>query len=99
MSENRLYMIAKEIDRLRDEIASLREEIIKFILRGESPKIEVGLTESRMVVVRFLTDTEAFVGGDMKVYGPFKREDVALIPAENAKILIRKGLAVEVETR
>jgi len=33
----------------------------------------------------------------MKTYGPFKVEDVASLPAENAKILIRQGLAEKVE--
>jgi DNA replication initiation complex subunit (GINS family) len=29
----------------------------------------------------------------MKIYGPFKAEDVASVPAGNAKILIKQGLA------
>jgi len=35
----------------------------------------------------------------MKIYGPFKPEDVASIPKENAKALIKQGVAAEVETR
>ncbi len=48
---------------------------------------------SKMTVLRFLRDVPAIVGQDMKVYGPFKAEDVASVPVENAKILIRQGLA------
>ena len=33
----------------------------------------------------------------MKPYGPFKVEDVASLPANNAKILVKQGLAVLVE--
>jgi len=51
----------------------------------------------KRLLVRFLADVPALVGADMKVHGPFKRGDVAFIPAENALALIRKGMAVEVE--
>ena len=33
----------------------------------------------------------------MKSYGPFVVEDVASLPVENAKILVKQGLAVPVE--
>jgi len=34
----------------------------------------------------------------MKLYGPFVPEDVASLPSENAKILIKQGLAQRIET-
>ncbi len=37
------------------------------------------------------------MGADMKSYGPFLVEDVASLPVENAKILVKQGLAVQVE--
>jgi len=49
------------------------------------------------MVVRFVQEVPAIIGVDMKTYGPFKPEDIATLPAENAKILIKKGLAVEIE--
>ena len=49
------------------------------------------------MVVRFLKDVPSIVGVDLKTYGPFKSEDVASLPIENARVLIRQGLAVEVE--
>ena len=33
----------------------------------------------------------------MKTYGPYVAEDVASLPAENAKMLVKQGLAVSVE--
>jgi len=33
----------------------------------------------------------------MKTYGPFKAEDVASVPDDNAKILINRDLAGKVE--
>jgi DNA replication initiation complex subunit (GINS family) len=48
-------------------------------------------------VVRFLQPLPAIMGMDMKTYGPFKPEDVASLPVENALNLIRRGIAKEVE--
>ena len=39
----------------------------------------------------------AIIGGDMKTYGPFASEDVASVPGENAKILVKQGFAVVVD--
>jgi DNA replication factor GINS len=50
-----------------------------------------------MVVLRFLKDVPALIGSDMKTYGPFEAEDVATLPSENAKILVKQGLAEKVE--
>jgi len=35
----------------------------------------------------------------MKTYGPFKPEDIATLPTENARILIKQGVALEVEAK
>ncbi|MEM2280505.1 MAG: hypothetical protein QXZ68_00740 [Candidatus Bathyarchaeia archaeon] len=58
-----------------------------------------GLAEKarKMVVVRFIKDVPAIIGADMKAYGPFKCEDVAVLPVENARILIRQKLAEEIK--
>jgi len=50
-------------------------------------------------VLRFLKETPAIIGADMKTYGPFQPQDVASLPAENAKILTKQGVAVEVEVK
>jgi DNA replication initiation complex subunit (GINS family) len=58
------------------------------------PEIEVSL---KRVALRFTKNIPAIMGADMKSYGPFLIEDVASLPAENAKILVKQGLAVLVE--
>ncbi len=63
----------------REEKEERREEI------EEKPREE-------RVVVRFLKDVPSFIGVDLKTYGPFKSEDVALIPVQNAEALARRGL-------
>jgi DNA replication factor GINS len=54
--------------------------------------------EQNFRIIRFLQPLPAIMGVDMKTYGPFKAEDVASVPAQNADNLIRKGIAKLVET-
>ena len=73
------------------------QKLIKDLTQGRISEVTSG-EKSGKVVIRFLKDIPAIVGVDLKTYGPFQAEDVASLPAENAKILIRQGLAIEVET-
>ncbi|MCW4023982.1 MAG: hypothetical protein NWF01_02980 [Candidatus Bathyarchaeota archaeon] len=57
----------------------------------------VALTPHKRVTLRFSKNVPAVIGFDMKTYGPFLVEDVASLPVENAKILVKQGLAVQVE--
>jgi len=78
------------------------QDFLKGVLsgRGRSPSVEVEVKEeAKKRVLRFLREIPAIVGVDMKAYGPFKPEDVASVPVENAKVLVKQGLAVEVEVR
>ncbi|MFQ6052862.1 MAG: hypothetical protein ACE5OO_01350 [Candidatus Bathyarchaeia archaeon] len=73
-------------------------ERLKGIWTGRAPRAEARTPpRSRLKVVRFVEALPAIIGIDMKTYGPFKPEDVASIPAENAENLIRRGIAKEVE--
>jgi DNA replication factor GINS len=51
--------------------------------------------KTKPITVRFLTDFDQFVGADHSKYGPFKAEDVATIPNENAQALIAKNITVK----
>ncbi|MGB9675681.1 MAG: hypothetical protein ACPL0C_00655 [Candidatus Bathyarchaeales archaeon] len=72
------------------------QNFIKSVLRGLLPKAEAETVHKRDVL-RFLVDVPAIIGADMKAYGPFKAEDVASVPIENANILVKQGLAEKVE--
>ncbi len=52
--------------------------------------------KTKSTVVRFLKETEQMVGADLAKYGPFKAEDVATIPYENAQALISKNIATKI---
>jgi len=68
----------------------------KSILQWHVQKVTFEQMHKR-AVLRFLKDVPAIIGADMKTYGPFKVEDVASLPVENAKILVKQGLAEKVE--
>jgi len=52
--------------------------------------------EARLEVVRFLSDFPAIIGVDLETYGPFKSEDIATLPTENASALVSQGVARQV---
>lgn len=77
-------------------LAEAYQSFAKNLLRGHALKKGVE-REHKIAVLRFLRDIPSIIGADMKTYGPFKVEDVASLPVENAKILIKQGLAEKVE--
>lgn len=71
------------------------QSLIEDILQGRKPKIRHN--EKRgVLVVRILKEIPQIIGVDMKIYGPFKPEDIAVLPEENAKALIKQGAAMEI---
>jgi len=54
---------------------------------------------AKKILVRVLRDVPSFIGADLKTYGPYKTEDVVLLPAQNAEALIKRGIATEIQRR
>ncbi len=96
-------LLADEEESLYMDFVSFAESYQKFadkLLRGQvSNKVSKAPPKKirKRVVLRFIKTVPAVIGTDMKKYGPFMTEDVASVPLENAKILIRQGLAEKVE--
>jgi len=76
--------------------AEAYQRFAEGLLRGQVLKVSIEKAYKR-VALRFVKDIPAVIGSDMKTYGPFMVEDVASVPVENAKILIKQGLAELVE--
>ncbi len=74
----------------------LEGQLVKINLNQASPATEAPVVHKR-VTLRFLKPVPSIIGADMKSYGPFLVEDVASVPMENAKILVKQGLAKTVE--
>lgn len=77
-------------------LAEAYHVFVKGLLQGHLLQVEVE-REHENYVLRFLKGVPAIMGADMKPYGPFNAEDVASLPIENAKILLKQGLAEKVE--
>lgn len=83
-------------------------EFIKDSLAGSKPKKKASRGKKKIkttpdkepveyLTVRFLRPiSDAFLGLDEKTYGPFKKEDVAIIPAANARTWLRDGTVVRI---
>jgi DNA replication factor GINS len=92
-------MLTAEEEKISAGVSSFAEAFQNFakdILRGYLPIIGSEQKHKR-AALRFLKDIPSIIGADMKTYGPFKAEDVASLPVENVKILIKQGLAERVE--
>ncbi|MFX1562219.1 MAG: hypothetical protein ACFFDP_02810 [Promethearchaeota archaeon] len=50
-------------------------------------------SSSGFLLIRFLEECPELVGADMKTYGPFRADDLATLPLENARMLIRRNTA------
>jgi len=74
------------------------EMILSAIINGKSKFLEslAQNHKTKKIVIRFLNEVDEIVGADLEKYGPFKTEDIATIPYENAQALIAKNIATKV---
>lgn len=77
----------EEAERLRREAEEREKEIER--LKAEAERLRI----AKIVTLRLKKDVPAFVGADMKQYGPFRAGDIAALPEANAAILIERGVA------
>jgi len=92
--------LAEEEKALHNQIAETFKSLESFaseILEARMPKPPPKDRPHRVTVMRFLRETPAIIGANMKSYGPFEEGDVASMPAENIEGLIKHGLAKKVE--
>jgi len=91
-------LLTVEDEQIYGRISPLAETVSNFaaeILHGHEPKTLDDLKHK--ITMRMLREIPAIIGADMKTYGPFKTEDVASLPVENARILTKQNLAEKVE--
>lgn len=72
--------------------------ILSSTLNGKSKLLDSVATKhkTKSTVVRFLKEMDQMIGADLTKYGPFKAEDVATIPYENAQALISKNIVTKI---
>lgn len=92
LDEEKFILDAEEDQRERTEM------ILSATINGKSKFLE-SISQNhktKMVVIRFLQEVDEIIGADLEKYGPFKIEDIATIPYENAQALIAKNIATKV---
>ena len=93
MTDEEKFIIDGEIQSKRK-----RKEITTFITNGQSKILEkiTDTIKQKKLLIMFVKPMEQFVGVDMYKYGPFKVEDVANLPFENALSLVNNKIATEI---
>lgn len=92
LDEEKFILDAEEEQRERTEM------ILSATINGKSKFLE-SISQNhktKTIVIRFLKEVDEIIGADLEKYGPFKTEDVATIPYENAQALIAKNIATKV---
>jgi DNA replication factor GINS len=92
LDEEKFILDAEEEQRERTEM------ILSATINGKSKFLE-SISQNhktKTVVIRFLQEVDEITGADLEKYGPFKTEDIATIPYENAQALISKNIATKV---
>jgi DNA replication factor GINS len=72
--------------------------VLDTLLEGKPKTLEkiVSSINENCIILRFLDSMEQFVGVNMNKYGPFKKDDVAILPFENARSIIENNKAIEI---
>lgn len=87
------YILDAEVEQ-RERI----EMILSATINGKTKLLE-SISQNhktKTVVIRFLQEVDQIIGVDLEKYGPFKIEDIATIPYENAQALITKNIATKI---
>ena len=85
-----------EPENMTEEEKKFFEDLTKLIAaRRDSLMKEILEDEKKFPLVVFKEETPEFIGIDGKVYGPFKKGDIARIPEENIKTLVEKNIVEE----
>lgn len=81
------------LDKLKTHKTLVDKELkIKKEEKGGEPKKE----KLEILKVKLTQALPAIIGVDEKHYGPYKEDDIAELPVENARILIQQEVAAEV---
>ena len=92
LDEEKFILDTEEQKRERTEM------ILSATINGKSKFLE-SISQNhktKTVVLRILQNVDEIVGADLEKYGPFKPEDIATLPYENAQALITKNIATKI---
>jgi DNA replication factor GINS len=86
-------------DEERTLVSNINQSLTSFRENRGEEKATSAETPADLAVVRFLQDIPEIVGVDLKIYGPYRKEDVGSLPSQNARALIMQGAAKMIDVR
>lgn len=92
LDEEKFILDGEEQKRERTEM------ILSATINGKSKFLE-SISQNhktKTMVIRFLKDVDEIIGVDLEKYGPFKPEDIATLPYENAQAFFNKKVATKI---
>ena len=95
VQSSELESLEKEANQTLSGLTRDYDRMKKDLVQGRQPSIARS-KDGEFVLVRFEKDVPSVMGVDLKTRGPFRREDVAKLPRENAESLISQRAAVEI---
>ena len=93
LTDEEKYIFGEE-----QKVSHRKDLILQSLTTGNVNNLDSisNIIRSKMIIIRFLESIDPFMGVDMAKYGPFIKEDVAILPFENARSLIERKVAVEI---
>lgn len=93
LTDEEKYIFGEE-----QKVSQRKDLILQSLTAGNVNNLDSisNIIRSKMIIIRFLESIDPFMGVDMAKYGPFIKEDVAILPFENARSLIERKVAVEI---
>ena len=93
LTDEEKYIFGEE-----QKVAQRKDLILQSLTAGNVNNLDSisNIIRSKMIIIRFLEPIDPFMGVDMAKYGPFIKEDVAILPFENARSLIERKVAIEI---
>ena len=97
-NRNNLLDEEKFIIDSNQEMNERKDLIIHSIINGKSKLVESISNDykTKPTIIRFLKNADEILCVDSEKYGPFKEEDIATLPNENAQELISNKIATKI---
>jgi DNA replication factor GINS len=93
LTDEEKYIFGEE-----QKVSQRKDLILQSLTAGNVNNLDSisNIIRSKMIIIRFLESIDPFMGVDMAKYGPFIKEDIAILPFENARSLIERKVAIEI---
>lgn len=78
------------------EFQQRKEAFLEAVINGQPSFVGMAYRNEmgKSVTVRFLKPVTEIVGFDLRRYGPYKPQDIAVVPSANVDVLVANGEAV-----